>query len=78
MLDWPDPSQTSPIKTSLIAIVFLPLISRVWGPPAESLSSLIFHLPSAPALVVCDCVPIFTVTSSLGSAQPHTGGYQMN
>ena len=36
MLDWPDAIQTSPTMTFLIAMVFLPLMVRVNGPPPFS------------------------------------------
>ena len=45
MLDWPEASQTSPVSTSAISMVFLPAISKGEGPAGGSRPE--GHLPAA-------------------------------
>src|SRR5665213_2843734 len=73
MLDWPEPSQTSPMRTSFTVIEFFPerVISK--GPPGLRWERRTTHLPSAPATADFVCFLKVTVTFSPGSAVPHTG-----
>ena len=74
MFDWPEPTQTSPTRTSFNSILFLPLTVRVWGLPSAFLAgSVTFQLPLPSALVLTLLSPNWTTTSSLGSAHPQIG-----
>ncbi|OPZ97665.1 MAG: hypothetical protein BWY72_01144 [Bacteroidetes bacterium ADurb.Bin416] len=53
-------------------MVFWPLISMVWGPPAFIGGSFTDHFPSAPVVLVYRFFIKVTVTFSPGSAQPQT------
>ena len=71
MLDWPEQTQTSPTRTSLYSILFLPLMVIGSGPPAAPESSLTIHSPlSPPASVTASWPRKVTVTASPGSALP--------
>ena len=77
MFDWPDPSHTSPTRTSFTTIGaspgLLPAIVISNGPPALSLVRCTIHLPAASA--VADLVwPLnLMVIFSAGSAVPQIG-----
>src|ERR1017187_808374 len=77
MLDWPDPSHTSPIRTSFTTTgtspALLPAIVISNGPPALSLVKRNIHFPLASA--VADLVwPLnLIVIFSAGSAEPQIG-----
>src|SRR4051812_41095087 len=74
MFDWPEASQTSPMRTSFIVMALLvPFTVRACGSDeASSFSSRSVHLPEASALTVFDWPERVIVTGSLGSAQPQT------
>src|SRR4051794_31050712 len=73
MLDWPEPSQTSPTRTSSSSMVLLPLMVIFCALAlASSLGRVTFHLPSSPALAVASLPPKLTVTDSPLSAVPQT------
>ena len=74
MFDCPPQIQTSPISTSLIVTVFLPVTTSSWPTVFIFMAgNLSIHLPSASALVVAWALPTLTVTCSPGSAVPQTG-----
>ncbi len=74
ILDCPEQSQTSPISTSLISILFEPRAVSVCGPPAGIDSRATFQRPSALAVAVAvDPPDRATVTFSPGLAQPQMG-----
>ena len=74
MFDWPLHSQTSPIKTSLISIVFVPSIRRVRGSVCANIAGKVTrHVPLLVPVVVASLPPSVTRISSPGSHQPHTG-----
>jgi len=71
MLDWPAQSQTSPMATSLISMVFEPITFREKPVPYEGVSNRTFHLPPASAWVEAEAPQeASTVTFSPGLAQP--------
>ncbi len=75
MLDWPEACHTSPTRMFLRTTWFSPsrtTISAGWALASRG-SSLIIHLPSAPAWALCFCPANSTVTVVPGLLQPHTG-----
>src|SRR5215217_2640136 len=73
MLDCPEPSQTSPTRTSSSSRVLLPLMVIFCALAlASNLGRVTFHLPSSSALAVAALPPKLTVTDSPLSAQPQT------
>src|SRR5262245_22917038 len=73
MFDWPEPSHTSPIRTSSSSRVLLPLIVIVWPLAlAANFGRATFQLPFSSALAVALLPPNDTVTDSSLSAQPQT------
>ena len=74
MLDWPEPTQTSPMRTLSSLMVFLPATVSVWAlPSAWTAGSWSFHLPSASATAVTAWpASSFAETLSPASAQPHS------
>src|SRR5436305_1013097 len=73
MFDCPEPTHTSPTRTSSIVIVFEPETVSLSGPPAVRGSSLTLHLPSWSAVAVFSWERNLTVTFSSGAALPQTG-----
>jgi hypothetical protein len=67
MFDCPDPSHTSPTRTSLIATLLMFISS---GPAATSGFSHAVHLPFSAAFTVTLCPWKSTFTLSPGSAEP--------
>ena len=73
MFDCPEQTQTSPMSTSVKVTVFLPRTVSVCGPPySRTGSSCTCQEPSAAATTDFDWPAKATVTSSPGSALPHT------
>jgi hypothetical protein len=72
MLDWPLAIHTSPTRTFLSVIVFLPTTRSSSGPPAFNFLRRTIHCPFF-AVVEAFWPRNSTVTFSPSSAQPHTG-----
>ena len=72
MFDWPEQSQTSPMRRLPTVTTLSPVIFIVNGPPALSGISSTRHLPSV-AVVLSFWSPISTVTFSPSRAVPQTG-----
>lgn len=68
MLDWPEPTHTSPTSTSRTVRSLTDISS---GPAAESGRSQSSHFPSGRAVVETFCPWKPTLTVSPGSAAPH-------
>src|SRR5450755_2256199 len=70
MFDCPEQNHTSPINMSLSTILFLPIISMLYGPPAFMGVSCNIHLPLSSVFVLYDLLFHFTVTFSPFDAHP--------
>src|ERR1041385_8224156 len=75
MLDWPEKSQTSPMRTSWRAVVWVPEVRvRVCGvADAGRGSRLMRPWPLVSDLVVAEREPRAILISALGSAVPQMG-----
>src|SRR4051812_5187541 len=74
MFDWPEHSQTSPMRTLVNAVVSPASMVRVCGVnDAGSFPSFISQRPFASARVDFDCFSNLTVMVAPGALQPQTG-----
>src|SRR6516162_10680595 len=72
MFDWPEHNQTSPTNISCNTILFLPVISIVYGPPAFVGANCNIHLPSLSVVALYVLLLKRTLTFSSFDAHPQT------